>query len=169
MRDRFTLPEDELESIETQRRIIGYMLGGDDAEPIMALLDCPTTSLEQIEAMIAPLNSQIPQAQPAPAAPPPEPPRPAEITPLQSAPPDPALRTSFLADFRRKPFPVFPPDKASTDRLAEYSDAELTAAADAGLDYPIGPPSPRPAWSQSLLDDDDEDDEPKPLPRAASH
>jgi hypothetical protein len=123
--------------------------------------------------MIAPLLTHEPSAHTGPAAEPqqeiPPPPPPTEFPAPQQATPETGLRTNFLTDFRRKPFPVFPPDKPSTDRLAEYTDAELSDAADAGLEYPIGPPQPRPAWTQSLLDEDDDDEQPEPLPRAVSH
>ena len=71
IRERFMLPEDELEGIEIQRRMLASMLGGEDGDAIMALLDCPTITLEQVEAMVAGLQNwhALPQpcATPEPA------------------------------------------------------------------------------------------------------
>jgi AcrR family transcriptional regulator len=66
LRERFTLPPDQLEPLEQQRRIIGHLVGGNTWEATLALLDCPTLSPDTIESMLA-AGAQT--ATPQPAAP----------------------------------------------------------------------------------------------------
>jgi AcrR family transcriptional regulator len=66
LRERFTLPPDQLEPLEQQRRIIGHLVGGAAWEVTLALLDYPTLSPDTIESMLAAgAQTTIPQ----PAAP----------------------------------------------------------------------------------------------------
>jgi AcrR family transcriptional regulator len=69
-RDRFLLPPDQLEPLEQQRRLIGDLVDPQNGEATLALLDCQTLSLPQIEAMLAPSRpAPAPQANaPAPQA-----------------------------------------------------------------------------------------------------
>jgi AcrR family transcriptional regulator len=52
MRERFTLPEDELEPIEQRRRTLGFMLAGDAWETALVLLDSTHLDLPEIETML---------------------------------------------------------------------------------------------------------------------
>jgi hypothetical protein len=53
LRDRFCLPPDELKPIDDQHHVIGSMLGGENPEEVLALLDCPTMNLKKIESVCA--------------------------------------------------------------------------------------------------------------------
>ena len=83
LRDRFSLPEDILEPIEQQRRVIGFMVGGDDGEDALCLLDHPITDLQKIEAAFAAMQAVTLARQNAP----PPAPRPPDILPPEPAPP----------------------------------------------------------------------------------
>ena len=108
-RDRFLLPPDQLEPLEQQRRTIGQLVGLQDGEATLALLDCPTTSLRQIETMLASgQTAPAPQAiTPAPQAITPAPqaitPAPQAITPAAQAI-TPAPQTAVTT-----PTPAHPP------------------------------------------------------------
>ena len=90
MRERFTLPEDELEPLEQSRRMIGVMLAGNAWETALHLLDTHHLDTPEIEIMLAAQAQAQAQAQAAgqPEAPlqdnqpPPEPqPKPQSATP----------------------------------------------------------------------------------------
>ncbi len=97
MRERFALPDDELEPLEARRRTLGFMLAGDAWETALLLLDSPHLDIPDIETMLedqaARAQQQAQQAQaPAdlvqagPPAPEPPPPvksaRPVRINPV---------------------------------------------------------------------------------------
>src|SRR5271170_909211 len=67
VRDRHTLPEDELESIELTRAGIGRALASDLAEEALILLDAQNLDATRIEARLAiPENPPLQKRQPAP-------------------------------------------------------------------------------------------------------
>ncbi len=66
MRERFTLPDDELEPLEHRRRMLGSLLAGDAGETALLLLDSHHLDTPEIEAMLA-AHTAAPQAQPEPA------------------------------------------------------------------------------------------------------
>ncbi len=66
MRERFTLPEDQLESLELARRTLGFLLAGEAWETALLLLDTHHLDEAQIEAMLAASASH---AQPQTATP----------------------------------------------------------------------------------------------------
>jgi AcrR family transcriptional regulator len=103
MRDRFSLPEDELEPIEMKRRIIGQSLARDAWDETLHVMDAPTLNLAMINAALRSIETvQIEQRENPPASPsledpdtpaPPPPPPPAAM-PLRTIPRlDPALAT----------------------------------------------------------------------------
>jgi AcrR family transcriptional regulator len=64
MRDRFTLPDDQLEPLEQARRTLGFLLAGEDWETALLLLDSHHLDTPQIEAMLAALAPSVqPEAQ----------------------------------------------------------------------------------------------------------
>ncbi len=68
MRDRYLLPPDLAEPLETLRLTIGDILAGENAEIALALLDMPQLDLAQIEAALAAVVT-VREAQPAPKPP----------------------------------------------------------------------------------------------------
>ena len=65
MRERFTLPDDELEPLEQARRMIGFMLAGEHWETALHLLDTHHLGEAQIEVMLAALDqAKQPEARP---------------------------------------------------------------------------------------------------------
>ena len=52
MRERFSLPDDELESLEARRRTLGFMLAGEAWETALLLLDSPHLDIPEIETML---------------------------------------------------------------------------------------------------------------------
>lgn len=66
VRERFVLPPDILEPLETQRRMIGMLLAGEAWEEALALLDLPGASLERVEAGLAAMDPvRMPDAEDA--------------------------------------------------------------------------------------------------------
>jgi AcrR family transcriptional regulator len=65
LRERFTLPEDELGPLEQTLHIIGGLLAGDDGQTALLLLDSPHLDQTQIETMLAAHTRAI---EPEPAA-----------------------------------------------------------------------------------------------------
>lgn len=61
VQDRFFLPGDLLADIDMLRGIIGRMLGGDEWDATLALLDTPGLSREKIENALAGLRGQPPR------------------------------------------------------------------------------------------------------------
>jgi AcrR family transcriptional regulator len=130
LQERFSLPPDQREPIESLRAMIGGMLGGDDWEATLHELDCPTTDLDTAEAVLATRAEHLrqraetpkPAPDPTPVASAPEPPRPTQITtfpaiekadfasPLSNLP-DAALRA--LNPTGRKPKPEPPRPKSA--------------------------------------------------------
>ena len=168
IRERFMLPEDELEGVEIQRRMLASMLGGEDGDAIMALLDCPTITLEQVEAMVAGLQNW--HAQPQPCATPEPAPEPGYRPAPPPREPDPAARerVKMLLDKRLQPLPILLGDTVpNTDPWAEFSDDELQACIDAGLPFPAAPPAPR-TWVPTIVQVEDEEDEDTPRAAPAS-
>jgi AcrR family transcriptional regulator len=53
MRERFSLPDDQLEPLEQSIGAIGYMLGGEAWQTALVLLDSPHLDETQIETMLA--------------------------------------------------------------------------------------------------------------------
>jgi AcrR family transcriptional regulator len=53
IRERFALPQDLADIVETTRDVIGTLLGADQSAAILAILDTPTLQPPQIEAMLA--------------------------------------------------------------------------------------------------------------------
>jgi hypothetical protein len=130
LQERFSLPPDQREPIESLRAMIGGMLGGDDWEATLHELDCPTTDLETAEAVLATRAEHLrhraeppkPAPEPAPAAAAPEPPRPTQITTF------PAIEKADLAS-----------------PLSNLPDAALRALNPTGRKPPPDPPRPKTA------------------------
>jgi hypothetical protein len=153
VKDRVTLPQDELEPIENFRDMIGALLGGEHGDHILMMLDHPTMDLAKAEALIATLYAvEAKRAEPEPPAPEPR----SDPKPQAARPPLP----------EPKPAPAPPswspsktPDteddlKIPTDPMAALSDEELrqmTAAGQAAAPIPKPPPQP-PRWGLTAAD-----------------
>jgi hypothetical protein len=109
--DRFSLPEDELETIEQQRALIGQLVGGQNAGAILNLLDSPLLDLEKIEAAIAGIERIDSDRLANPPAPDPLPYATPQIEPEPPPPPPPKYR----------PFPI----SRLSPELAQVRDADL--------------------------------------------
>jgi AcrR family transcriptional regulator len=142
LRERFSLPEDELAGIESQRRAIGYMLDPHAGEDVLCYLDYPTFDLKKIEALVA-TAAAIDQdrADNPPPIPVFDPPPPA---PKPAKPPR-ALR----------PMPRVDP------ALADIHDSELIGALDPDPSPPDKhTPIPWPAFAAGRLPSPDLHDQP---------
>ena len=126
VRDRFTLPDDELESIDKQRRVIAFLVGRENGEDIMNLLDSPTLDLEKIEAMIAAME-RMDESRRAGARPKPLLDCIVYDEPEPEPPPPPRARIQPA-----KPFPM----TGLSPELANMSDAELTAYENGRIPHP---------------------------------
>jgi AcrR family transcriptional regulator len=97
VRYRFALPDDQLDPIEDQRRMIGIILAGNEWESAFDLLDGAAIGLDRIEAKLTaePAPIAIPAA--APAAATPKTPQPFQFTqPHFAAPAQPSASRQAL-------------------------------------------------------------------------
>lgn len=121
VRDRFSLPEDELESVELQRRMLGFMLGPGHEEDTLSLLDSPTLDLPRIEAMHAAMVALDHPAEPAQA------PEPLAAEPRAVPPPAPDPEPAQAAG-PLPPEPRPPPEEESWLRQPDDPDAPRNVA-----------------------------------------
>jgi AcrR family transcriptional regulator len=160
VKDRVTLPADELEPVEDIRRLIGDLVGGDYGDEVLTILDHPRVTLAKAEALITTLTDfDAAHAQPAQDRPSPAP---IDTQPTQ-AQPAPAPRADAKAQPApaptRKPeadprdwTPSYPPSFESRrppDPLAAFSDEELLAATSPALAAALikdPKPPPEPPW-----------------------
>ncbi len=78
MRERFTLPDDELEPLELRRRMLGFLLAGEARETALLLLDTHHLDTPEIEALLQ-AQSRFADQQAQPTVPQPD----APATPFQ--------------------------------------------------------------------------------------